>query len=104
MVARVEKVSIPWGTCHTVPRPPIRFPVNHHLSQILERAVGIGGLRAGPVTLEGALFNGDEPVSPGSWPTLSRFGDSWAGRVTVLPRDGLELQGSYAFVKSPENR
>lgn len=98
------KGFVPFGTDDPMVRPTVRFPVNHHLSQILERAVAIAGVRAGPVTLEGALFNGDEPVSTGSWPAWDRFGDSWAARLTVNPVAGLELQGSYAWVKSPENR
>lgn len=98
------KGFVPFGTDDPMSRPVVRYPVNHHLSQILERAVGLAGIRAGPVTLEGALFNGDEPVSPGSWPALSRFGDSWATRLTLAPVTGLEAQASYAFVHSPENR
>lgn len=100
----VGKGFVPFGTDDPMSRPPVRFPVNHHLSQILERAVGIAGVRAGPVLVEGALFNGDEPVSPGSWPAWSRFGDSWATRLTLTPVAGLEAQGSYAWVHSPENR
>jgi len=98
------KGFVPFGTDDPMTRPVVRYPVNHHLSQILERAVGFAGVRAGPVILEGALFNGDEPVSPGSWPAMSRFGDSWATRLTVMPVTGLEAQISYAFVHSPENR
>jgi len=98
------KGFVPFGTDDPMVRPTVRFPVNHHLSQILERAVAIAGVRAGPVALEGALFNGDEPVSAGSWPAWDRFGDSWAARLTIAPIAGLELQGSYAWVKSPENR
>lgn len=98
------KGFVPFGTDDPMSRPVVRYPVNHHWSQILERAVTLVGIRAGPATLEGALFNGDEPVSPGSWPKWDRFGDSWAVRLTVLPVSGLETQGSYAFVKSPENR
>lgn len=98
------KGFVPFGTDDPMSRPPVRFPVNHHLSQILERAVAMAGVRAGPVTLEGALFNGDEPVAPGSWPNWDRFGDSWAARLTVAPITGLETQASYAFVHSPENR
>ncbi|HET8649901.1 MAG TPA: hypothetical protein VFL95_07665, partial [Gemmatimonadales bacterium] len=71
---------------------------------IIERAVAIAGARIGPVALEAALFNGDEPTGPGSWPRISRFGDSWSARVTVFPVDGLELQGSRAVVESPEHR
>ena len=104
LFAAAGKGFVPFGTDDPMSRPVVRYPVNHHLSQILERAVGLAGVRAGPVTLEGALFNGDEPVSPGSWPAMSRFGDSWATRLTVTPLPGLEAQASYAFVHSPENR
>ena len=102
--AAIGKGFVPFGTDDPMARPVVRYPVNHHLSQILERAVGLVGLRAGPVMVEGALFNGDEPVSPGSWPALDRFADSWAARVTLFPVAGLEAQASYAFVHSPENR
>jgi hypothetical protein len=78
--------------------------VNHHLSQILERAVVQGGVRAGPVVLEGGIFNGDEPEYPGQWPLLRRFGDSWSARLTLLPVAGIELSASRAKVHSPEHR
>jgi hypothetical protein len=94
----------PFGTDDPMSRPPLRFPVNHHLSQILERAIAIVGVRAGPLLLEGALFNGDEPDRPGRWPRLSRFGDSWSSRLTVYPMPQLEVQGSHAEVHSPEHR
>ena len=94
----------PFGTDDPMSRPIVRYPVNHHLAQILERAVVIAGVRAGPLILEGGLFNGDEPERPGDWPKLNRFGDSWSGRLTLLPVRNLELQGSYARVHSPEHR
>jgi hypothetical protein len=94
----------PFGTDDPMSRPIVRYPVNHHLAQILERAVVIASVSAGPAILEGGLFNGDEPESPGDWPRLSRLGDSWSGRLTVLPISNLELQGSYARVHSPEHR
>jgi hypothetical protein len=94
----------PFGTDDPMVRPVVRYPVNHHLAQILERAVAIVGVRAGPVALEAGLFNGDEPERPGQWPKVGRFGDSWSGRLTVLPVSGLELQASYAKVHSPEHR
>jgi len=93
----------PFGSDDPMSRPVFRYPVNHHLAQILERAVGIVGIRAGPVVLEGGLFNGDEPTGPGSWPRLSRFGDSWSARLTLLPAAGLELSASRAKVHSPES-
>ncbi len=94
----------PFGTDDPMSRPVIRYPANHHLAQILERAVVIAGVQAGPVILEGGLFNGDEPAKPGDWPELSRFGDSWSGRLTLVPLRDLELQGSFARVHSPEHR
>ena len=94
----------PFGTDDPMSRPIFRYPVNHHLAQILERAVAIVGVRAGSVLLEGGLFNGDEPERPGQWPNISRFGDSWSGRLTLLPSASLEVQGSYAGVQSPEHR
>jgi len=98
------KGFVPFGSDDPMSRPPRAYPANHHWSQILERAVVIAGVRAGPLLLEGSLFNGDEPERPAQWPLLSRFGDSWAGRVTVIPRPWLELEGSHASVKSPEHR
>jgi hypothetical protein len=94
----------PFGTDDPMSRPVLRYPVNHHFAQILERAVAILGVSAGPVLAEGGLFNGDEPERPDQWPNFSRFGDSWSGRVTLRPLAALELQGSHASVQSPEHR
>ncbi len=94
----------PFGTDDPMSRPVLRYPVNHHLSQILERAVVLAGVRWGHVVLEGGLFNGDEPASPSQWPNLERFGDSWSVRLSVEPLQGLELQGSRAEVLSAEHR
>ena len=98
------KGFVPFGSDDPMTRPILRYPVNHHLSQILERAVGIAALRIGPAVLEGALFNGDEPTRPEDWPRVKRFGDSWSGRLTLWPAAGVEVQGSYAHVASPEHR
>jgi hypothetical protein len=95
----------PFGTDDPMVRPGLVYPVNHHLSQILERWVTIGAVRAGPVTGEIGLFDGDEPERPGQWPRLEgRFGDSWSGRLSGEVVSGLELQGSHAKVHSPEHR
>ena len=40
----------PFGTDDPMSRPVLRYPVNHHLAQILERAVAIGRSIAGAVT------------------------------------------------------
>jgi hypothetical protein len=95
----------PFGTDDPMARPVLRYPVNHHLAQILERAVAIAAVRRGGVSGEIGLFNGDEPERPGQWPRIGgRFGDSWAARLTAEPVVGLELQGSHARVHSPEHR
>lgn len=98
------KGFVPFGTDDPMSRPPLRYPVNHHFGQILERAVLQASVGAGPVTLDVATFNGDEPERPDQWPNLERFGDSWAARLTVVPRPGVEAQVSRAKVHSPEHR
>lgn len=98
------KGIVPFGTDDPMSRPFVRFPVNHHLAQIVERAEIATGWRFGLVGVEGAVFNGDEPENSGQWPSVSRFADSWAARVTLWPVRGLEVQGSFASVNSPEHR
>ena len=93
----------PFGTDDPMMRPLEKFPVNHHLSQILERLAALGALRLGPAIVEAAAFGGDEPTHPSSVPRLDRFGDSWSVRGTVLPTHATELQASYARVASPED-
>ena len=94
----------PFGTDDPMSRPPLLYPANHHLSQILERAVAVAAVSAGPASLEGGAFNGDEPEYPSQWPKWSRFGDSWALRLSGRPVPGLEAQLSRAHVHSPEHR
>jgi hypothetical protein len=92
----------PFGTDDPMVRPFVKYPANHHLAQILEREVAIVAARAGAVTLEAGLFDGDEPTGPSSLGRLSRFGDSWSARLTVRPLGALEAQASHARVASPE--
>jgi hypothetical protein len=94
----------PYGSDDPMSRPVLRYPVNHHLAQVLERLVAIAAVRAGPGALEGALFNGDEPDAPDQWPNAGRFGDSWSARLTLHPFAGIEIQGSVAAIASPEHR
>ncbi|MFI5235771.1 MAG: hypothetical protein ACHQXA_08680 [Gemmatimonadales bacterium] len=102
--AAFGKGFVPFGTDDPMSRPVERFPVNHHLAQILEREVAIAGLAAGPAAVELSWFNGDEPEYPSEWPNGRRFGDSYALRGTLRPLAGVEAQLSYAEVKSPEHR
>jgi hypothetical protein len=94
----------PFGSDDPMMRPFEKYPVNHHLAQVLERVVAVGAVRYRAVIGEFGIFNGDEPLSPGSAPKLDRFGDSWAGRLTAVPLDGVELSASLAHVASPEVR
>jgi hypothetical protein len=85
-------------------RTLVKYPVNHHLSQLLERLVLTAAVRRGPLLAEVSLFNGDEPTGAGTPPNADRFGDSWSARLTLLPLPGVELSGSHARVTSPEFR
>jgi hypothetical protein len=93
-----------FGTDDPMMRPFEKYPINHHLSQILERPMVTGAIRLGPAIVDGSTFGGDEPTSPRSTPVMRRIGDSWSVRGTALPLPGVELQGSYARVASPEQR
>jgi hypothetical protein len=93
---------VPFGSDDPMTRPIEKYPVNHHLSQVLERLLAVVAVRRGPVLLEGATFGGDEPTSPTDMPRWNRFGDSWATRFTVLPLAGAEIAASYAKLISPE--
>src|SRR5438128_2857024 len=75
----------PFGTDDPMSRPPLLYPVNHHLSQVLERAVGVAAVQgwANRVTLEGGLFKamsrnirGSGPTGAGS-ATPGRHGSPW---------------------------
>ncbi len=98
----VGKGFAPFGTDDPMSRPFVNYPVNHHLAQILERAIVVGAAAAGPVTLEVASFNGDEPQFPSDLPNSNRLFDSWSARVTGRFMPGFEMQTSFARVLSPE--
>lgn len=97
----------PFGSDDPMVRPVVRYPVNHHHAQVLERLVLIGAVRARGLTLEAGLLNGDEPTSPSSAPEVDRFGDSWTGRLTWRPvaadPQALELSVSHGRLRSPED-
>ncbi|HEY3258567.1 MAG TPA: hypothetical protein VGJ64_06895 [Gemmatimonadaceae bacterium] len=98
----VGKGFVPFGTDDPMARPFEKYPINHHISQIVERLLATIAVRRGPALIEAARFNGDEPEYPSDFPNRGRLWDSWAGRATLLPVPGLELQASVARVKSPE--
>jgi hypothetical protein len=83
-------------------RPFVRYPANHHLAQILERAQIVAAVRVRRVALEVASFGGDEPESATDWPNENRLFDSWSARATLYPVRTIEAAASIARVKSPE--
>jgi hypothetical protein len=84
----------PFGSDDPMSRPFIKYPVNHHLAQLLERAILVGAAHAGPVSIELARFNGDEPQGPTDLPNSGRLFDSWSGRLTGRFWTGSEIQGA----------
>lgn len=103
----VGKGFAPFGTDDPMSRPFVRYPVNHHLAQILERAMIVGAVRWRPLVIETAWFNGDEPESPTDAPNSRSRGDSRSTRITLRPAakplTGTELQWSFARLHSPES-
>jgi len=95
----------PYGTDDPMMRPFVKYPVNHHHAQIIERVLVMGALRYArgdrSITVEQGWFNGDEPVGPFTGPQWSRVGDSRSTRLTISPHRSLEAQVSSAFVRSP---
>lgn len=95
----------PYGTDDPMGRPAVKFPTNHHLSQIPERwLAGASYLRDG-WSLEGAVFGGAEPEGPYDFRHIESFGDSWSARLAMRPGAGdaaaapWELSASYAYVE-----
>jgi hypothetical protein len=98
------KGFVAFGTDDPMSRPVERYPVNHHLAQILERGVILGGMRYRWLVVEHSRFNGDEPTRPKDQPNWDRGLDSYAWRISTVPWGGVEAQYSYAEVRSPEHR
>jgi hypothetical protein len=105
LVFGAGKGFVPFGTDDPMMRPFIKYPVNHHHAQILERVQFLGAIAYGrgdrSIVLEQGWFNGDEPTGPFAAPQWSRVGDSRSTRLTVTPHRTLEWQASTAFVRSP---
>jgi hypothetical protein len=100
--ASVGRGFAPFGTDDPMVRAFVKYPVNHHLAQILERGLLMGAARTGPLAIEVGMFTGEEPQRPSSLPLLRRFGDSWSTRATFAPGSPVELQASVARLASPE--
>jgi hypothetical protein len=95
----------PFGTDDPMSRPVVKYPTNHHLSQILERWTLNGAYRTSGWTLEAGLFGGQEPQGPYDLGNWRSFGDSWSARVTrgfgapAMGSAPWELSASYGSVR-----
>ncbi|MHB1170797.1 MAG: hypothetical protein ACYC28_16095 [Longimicrobiales bacterium] len=72
----------PYGTDDPMARPAVKYPTNHHLSQILERWTVNGVYLNGGWGLEAAVFGGAEPEGPYDLSNIESFGDSWSARLS----------------------
>ncbi|HUF76688.1 MAG TPA: hypothetical protein VMM35_10435 [Longimicrobiales bacterium] len=77
----VGKGFAPYGTSDPMARPGLKYPTNHHLSQILERWTLNGTLLVDRWSLEAGVFGGQEPEGPYDFSNIESFGDSWSVRV-----------------------
>jgi hypothetical protein len=102
----VGKGFAPYGTDDPMSRPVVKFPTNHHLSQVLERfTLNAQYLAPSGLSLEAGLFSGGEPTGPYDFSNIESFGNSFAVRATqrlgagVGPSAAWELSASYARIK-----
>ena len=76
------KGFVPYGTDDPMSRPGLKFPTNHHLSQVLERWTVNGAYLRGGWGFEVAVFGGTETEGPYDLSNIESFGDSWATRLS----------------------
>lgn len=93
----------PYGTEDPMSRPVVKYPTNHHLSQVLERwTVNGAWLHPSGWSLEGAVFGGSEPEDAYDFSNIESFGNSWSARLTKRFGSGgsmpWETSLSYAHV------
>ncbi len=72
----------PYGTDDPMSRPGLKYPTNHHLSQVLERWTVNAIWRLAGWSLEAGVFGGTEPEGPYDFSNIDGFPNSWSGRLT----------------------
>jgi hypothetical protein len=95
----------PYGTDDPMSRPVIKYPTNHHLSQILERWT-LNAIYTTPLwALEVGVFGGNEPDGPWDFSNIESFANSWSARLSRHFGTGSmhiwtwEVAASFAGVK-----
>jgi hypothetical protein len=72
----------PYGTDDPMSRPAVKYPSNHHLSQVLERwTANAQFLSHVGTSIEAGVFGGAEPTGPYDFENIRSFGDSWSVRL-----------------------
>ena len=71
----------PYGTSDPMARPGLKYPTNHHLSQILERWTLNAVWLRDRWSVEAGVFGGQEPDDPYDFSNIESFADSWSVRV-----------------------
>lgn len=85
----------PYGTDDPMMRPVLKYPTNHHLSQILERWTLNAAWAARSWSLEAGVFGGTEPTSPSDFGNIESFGNSFSARLTH--RSGTGVMGAWPW-------
>lgn len=94
----------PYGTDDPMSRPVIKYPTNHHLSQILERFTLNAAYSSPRWSVEAGVFGGNEPDGPYDFSNAESFANSFSTRVARRFGHGAmgiwewELSGSYGYV------
>ena len=83
----------PYGTDDPMSRPGLKYPTNHHLSQILERWTINGVWRTAAWSVEAGVFSGNEPEGPSDLSNVDGFGRSWSARLARRFGGGMEGDG-----------
>jgi hypothetical protein len=96
----------PFGTEDPMYRPALKYPTNHHLSQILERwTVNLSYLSNAGLGIEVGVFDGDEPEDWLDIGNYRHFGNSFSGRLSYRFGDVVagtapwEVSASYGYVQ-----
>jgi hypothetical protein len=71
----------PYGTDDPMGRPAVKYPTNHHLSQVLERWLVGAAFERGRWSVEASVFAGNEPTEPYDFSNYEGFGNSWSARL-----------------------
>lgn len=97
----------PYGTEDPMSRPGLKYPTNHHLSQIPERWVVSGAWARERWSVEAGAFAGAEPDGAWDLSNFDGFGRSWSARVARgwgAERGPDEWQASVSHARLRETR